>query len=313
MGRWWRVPCGGSMALFAALLCATGLSRPVTAQLCTGDCDSGSSVTVDEVVTGVSIALGTRDLGECPLFDSDGNDQVTVDELIQALNFALDGCPAAPTPTATPSATATPTIPAAAGPQITFFGLANASGTEMASVGDLAGVPIYQPLSGVGFGFLLVVEGRRGTNGNEIGNSPYRSDPFMPNVRPDLQIQANRNLGNGSTVICDIKGPPPNEDPGGGIPGVSPTGFDASSQFISNALNDFGCRFTFRLSNDPCTFSSFGNPRFLRDNSEGQFCTEQVVGAYWQFPRGDTRLTVRWTDTTGVAGPEARIIVRIPG
>lgn len=59
---------------------------------CPGDCDDGGSVTVDELITGVSIALGTIDLEQCQVFDLDAGGTVTVDELIAAIDSALNGC-----------------------------------------------------------------------------------------------------------------------------------------------------------------------------------------------------------------------------
>lgn len=59
---------------------------------CSGDCDGNGGVTVDELVRGVNIALGTRVLAECAAFDGGGDGQVTVDELIAAVRAALEGC-----------------------------------------------------------------------------------------------------------------------------------------------------------------------------------------------------------------------------
>ena len=59
---------------------------------CIGDCDVSHSVTVDEVVKGVNIALGTATLDQCRAFDCNGNAQVTVDCLVKAVNAALGGC-----------------------------------------------------------------------------------------------------------------------------------------------------------------------------------------------------------------------------
>jgi len=59
---------------------------------CTGDCDVDGQVTVDELVTGVSIALGDASLSACMMADTDGNDQVTVDELVAGTRNALGGC-----------------------------------------------------------------------------------------------------------------------------------------------------------------------------------------------------------------------------
>jgi hypothetical protein len=75
---------------------------------CLGDCDHTNQVTVDELVSGVGIALGSVPLEACPSFDSDDSESVTVDELVQAVNNALNGCPA---PTPTPRPTPTPEGP----------------------------------------------------------------------------------------------------------------------------------------------------------------------------------------------------------
>ncbi|MFQ5667609.1 MAG: hypothetical protein ACE5I7_14450 [Candidatus Binatia bacterium] len=77
---------------------------------CAGDCDTSNSVTVDELVRGVRIALGSLALADCASFDANADGQVTVDELLQAVNAALVGCPPAnPTPQTTMPATPTPT------------------------------------------------------------------------------------------------------------------------------------------------------------------------------------------------------------
>jgi hypothetical protein len=60
--------------------------------LCAGDCDGGGSVGIDELVRGVTIALGLSGLDLCAAFDMNGDHQVTIDELIQAIGAALEGC-----------------------------------------------------------------------------------------------------------------------------------------------------------------------------------------------------------------------------
>lgn len=62
---------------------------------CTGDCDNSGSVTVDEIVTMVNIALGGTPVSACEAGDADGSGSITVDEIITAVNNALNGCPAA--------------------------------------------------------------------------------------------------------------------------------------------------------------------------------------------------------------------------
>ncbi len=49
-------------------------------------------MTVDELIKGVNIALGTTSVDACPSFDTNGDDAVTIDELVAAVNRALTGC-----------------------------------------------------------------------------------------------------------------------------------------------------------------------------------------------------------------------------
>lgn len=72
---------------------AIGYPSPVAAETCVGDCNGDGSVTVDEIVTMVNIALGTASIDTCPAADPSGDGQVTVDEILQAVNNALNGCP----------------------------------------------------------------------------------------------------------------------------------------------------------------------------------------------------------------------------
>jgi hypothetical protein len=59
---------------------------------CIGDCDGSGAVTVDELVMGVAIALGTRSPDDCLAFDATDDGRVTVDELVLAVDAALNGC-----------------------------------------------------------------------------------------------------------------------------------------------------------------------------------------------------------------------------
>ena len=47
---------------------------------------------MDEIVTGVSIALGIVSVDRCDAMDADQSGGVTVDELLRAINAALNGC-----------------------------------------------------------------------------------------------------------------------------------------------------------------------------------------------------------------------------
>jgi subtilase family serine protease len=79
---------------------ATGWGTPDVATLvqavggnsCAGDCNNDGSITVDELLTTVNIALGVTPASECQSVDANGDGEVTVDEIIQALNRALNGC-----------------------------------------------------------------------------------------------------------------------------------------------------------------------------------------------------------------------------
>lgn len=76
---------------------ATATASPTAtpeAVACVGDCNGDGEVTVDEVIVGVSVALGVTAADACPAFDPSGDGQVTVDEILQAVNRALTGCTA---------------------------------------------------------------------------------------------------------------------------------------------------------------------------------------------------------------------------
>jgi fibronectin-binding autotransporter adhesin len=59
---------------------------------CTGDCDGNGAVTVNEVVLGVSVALGGTVGPPCEAIDADGDGRASIAELIAAVGNALDGC-----------------------------------------------------------------------------------------------------------------------------------------------------------------------------------------------------------------------------
>jgi hypothetical protein len=75
---------------YLELGCTPGRIRVVR---CTGDCDGQGEVSVDDVLTGVAIALGEHDLGNCYPMDQDADGAVTVSELVEAVTHVLTGCP----------------------------------------------------------------------------------------------------------------------------------------------------------------------------------------------------------------------------
>jgi hypothetical protein len=85
----WDAICAEEAAAECASSCECDSATP-----CVGDCNTDGFVTVDELVNGVSIALGTLPPDECPAFDATGDEAVTVDELVAGVDAALNGCAA---------------------------------------------------------------------------------------------------------------------------------------------------------------------------------------------------------------------------
>jgi hypothetical protein len=56
-----------------------------------GDCNGDRKVAINELISGVRIALGTATLATCAVFDSDRSFSVSIAELIQAVVVALNG------------------------------------------------------------------------------------------------------------------------------------------------------------------------------------------------------------------------------
>ncbi len=102
--------CNGTSTTGVCRAPVSGSPTPTPVPIaCVGDCGNDGEVTVDELIRGVNIALGSLALDQCPNFDSSGDGEVTVDEIVQAVNAALAGCvTSTPTPT-TAVATPTPT------------------------------------------------------------------------------------------------------------------------------------------------------------------------------------------------------------
>jgi hypothetical protein len=180
------------------------------------------------------------------------------------------------------------------GPVVTFFGAARADGTMVKPESAKHGISTY--LTSVGSGFILVVEAKPGPSGLDVGKSVFSYVADDPKQQPDLQIESNRNLGDGSRAVCDKRLPNI-----GGIPGIPRPSF-APRQRISDALNDFACRFeTFVESGSSCTKEANGDYSFVKPDTTTQFC--MIVARAWAFPVGDTMLTVRLLDTEGNPGP----------
>lgn len=227
-----------------------------------------------------------------------------------------------PTFTTTPEAspTPTPTTPVAAlGPVITHFGLVFSDDTPMPHTSlTPEGWPVFQVDRG--FGFAVVVEGRRGANNAEVGCLAFREsidggETLCPTFRgdsllPDLLLVVSQPLGNGSEEVCDTSG-----FAAGGVPAVDPPSFGEQQ---AAAINDLGCRFVdgmgkpeARIATDGCVSApptyDYG---YANDASTTQFCSPKITSVL-AFPAGDTVITARLRDVDGNLGNPAAILVRV--
>jgi hypothetical protein len=205
--------------------------------------------------------------------------------------------------TATLTATITPTSTPLTGPVVTAFGIADSTGTiNVPVIGQ--GLPVFSRQTSAGF--IIFVEGRPGPSQLPVGTHVSNSKVGDPTQQPDLQIESSNDLGNSTQAVCDNSFPAL-----GGVPAVNPPDFSAV-QSVSDALNDFGCRFkVFAASDFACTQDASGNLMFDNPSSTVQFCT--LVNEALTFPGDATVLTLRLRDTAGNIGPPAQIVVRITG
>jgi len=60
---------------------------------CAGDCNGDGTVTIDELVRAVNIALGSTPIAQCAPIDSNADGAAGIEELIRAVNNTLQGCP----------------------------------------------------------------------------------------------------------------------------------------------------------------------------------------------------------------------------
>jgi hypothetical protein len=61
-------------------------------QVCVGNCHGGGTVTVDDIITMVNIAMGSADISTCSAGDANSDHQITLDEILKAVSNALNGC-----------------------------------------------------------------------------------------------------------------------------------------------------------------------------------------------------------------------------
>jgi hypothetical protein len=191
---------------------------------------------------------------------------------------------------------------------VTFFGIVESDGTvPQDPPRDTFDRAIY--VRPQGRNFVIVVEARRGPNNVPPGTVLLNSNEFDPSARPDLQIQADQDLGlNPTSAVCDKSAP----DLGGVPKIVPPNNYDPSSQAVANSLNDFACRFgTHTTGTEACTNNALGSPAFKEGPTQIQYCTEPPISGEMEFPVGDTILTVQVRDEGGGIGDPVQIIVSV--
>ena len=59
---------------------------------CDGDCNGDGTVAINELISGVNIALGSAAVGTCSAMDETHDGTVAINELIAAVSRALSGC-----------------------------------------------------------------------------------------------------------------------------------------------------------------------------------------------------------------------------
>jgi hypothetical protein len=88
----WLAALGGVLVLARNHQPVGALTSGTSSILCAGDCNDDGTVTVDEVLVGVNIALGMLPPDRCVPLDTDASNSVTVDEILLAVTAALEGC-----------------------------------------------------------------------------------------------------------------------------------------------------------------------------------------------------------------------------
>lgn len=88
-----RTNTARARSLAAAALLLLGSTPAVGILSCPGDCNRDNHVGVDELITGVNIALGSDSAEACAASDVDRDGHTAIDELVGSVARALDGCP----------------------------------------------------------------------------------------------------------------------------------------------------------------------------------------------------------------------------
>lgn len=138
-----------ALALAFATLVVTTKAQ-AQSQTCVGDCNDSGTVTVDDIIIMVNVALEITPVSACPAGDPDHTGMITIANIIAAQNNALNGCPDAPTDTPTSTATLTPAIAVTATPTPTTN--LNPTPTATHLQGPVPGAGLSSSITGVTIG-----------------------------------------------------------------------------------------------------------------------------------------------------------------
>lgn len=150
---------------------------------CAGDCNNSGSVTLDELVKGITIALGNAMIGACPAFDLDAGGTATVDELIKGVNAALSGCPSGVSEVVVDRS-------------IVFLTGAGQSAALTARVVDAQGAPIDAPVTWTSSNpNEVTVDSAGGVSATTIGSAQVFAEAGGVRSAPTLVIVAEPKPG----------------------------------------------------------------------------------------------------------------------
>jgi hypothetical protein len=86
----------GDASNFTVLVVHVGGAEPTPtvtpSASCEGDCNGDGTVAINELISGVTIALGSAPVNTCSSMDASGDGTVAINELIAAVSRALNGC-----------------------------------------------------------------------------------------------------------------------------------------------------------------------------------------------------------------------------
>ncbi len=86
---WTRRP--GRLATSIVLGAAVLGSLSARGSACTGNCDASCSVTVEEIISMVNIAIGTAPIAACAAGDANADGAITIEEIVAAVGDAVGG------------------------------------------------------------------------------------------------------------------------------------------------------------------------------------------------------------------------------